>query len=66
MGMEITLRRWIGLDGRLNKLGPFRMVKNSHPGDLLTCSARVVNKEVVDGKGRVDLEISVRNPRASA
>ena len=66
MVMEITLRRWIGLDGRINKLGPYRMVKNSHPGDTLTCSARVVNKEVVDNVGRVHLEISVKNPRAEA
>ena len=66
MVMEITLRRWIGLDGRLKKLGPFRMVKNSHPGDTLTSSARVVNKEVVDNLGLVHLEISVKNPRAEA
>ena len=66
MVMEITLRRWIGLDGRLKKLGPYRMVKNSHPGDTLTCSARVVNKEVVDNLGRIHLEISVKNPRAEA
>jgi 3-methylfumaryl-CoA hydratase len=66
MVMEITLRRWIGLDGRLKKLGPYRMVKNSHPGDTLTCSARVVNKEVVDDQGRVHLEVSVKNPRAEA
>ncbi len=66
MVFEIALRRWIGLDGRLRKLGPFRMVKNSHPGDTLTCRARVVNKEVVDNVGRVHLEISVQNPRAEA
>jgi 3-methylfumaryl-CoA hydratase len=66
MVFEITLRRWMGLDGRLRKLGPFRMVKNSHPGDTLTCRARVVNKEVVDNLGRFHLEISVHNPRAEA
>ncbi len=66
MVMEITLRRWIGLDGRLKKLGPVRLVKNSHPGDMLTCTAKVTDKEVVDGQGRVQLEISVKNPRAEA
>jgi acyl dehydratase len=66
MILEITLRRWMGLDGRLKKLGPFRMVKNSHPGDTLISSARVVNKEVVDNVGRVHVEISVKNPRAEA
>ncbi len=66
MVFEITLRRWMGLDGRLRKLGPFRMVKSSHPGDTLTCRGRVVNKEVVDNQGRVHLEVSVQNPRAQA
>ncbi len=66
MVFEIMLRRWIGLDGRLMKLGPFRMVKSSHPDDTLTCSARVVNKEVIENQGRVHLEISVKNPRAEA
>lgn len=66
MVMEITLRRWIGLNGRIKKLGPYRMVKNSHPEDMLTCGARVVNKEKVDNWGHVHLEVSVRNPRAEA
>jgi acyl dehydratase len=66
MLFEITLRRWIGLDGKLRKLGPFRMVKNSHPGDTLTCRGRVTNKETVDGEGRVHLDIWVENPRAEA
>ena len=66
MVFEITLRRWIGLDGMLKKLGPFRMVKNSHPGDTLTCRGRVANKEVADGEGRVRLEVWVQNPRAEA
>ncbi len=66
MVFEITLRRWMGLDGRLRKLGPFRMAKSSHPEDTLTCRARVVNKEILDNLGRVHLEISVQNPRAEA
>jgi len=66
MVFEIMLRRWMGLDGRLRKLGPFRMVKSSHPGDTLTCSSRVMNKEVIDNQGRVHMEISVQNPRAQA
>ncbi len=66
MVYEITLRRWIGLDGKLKKLGPFRMVKNSHPGDTLTCRGRVVNKEVIENQGRVSLEIWVQNPRGEA
>ena len=34
MIFEIMFRRWMGLDGWLTKLGPFRMGKSSHPGDL--------------------------------
>ncbi|HZT05626.1 MAG TPA: MaoC family dehydratase N-terminal domain-containing protein [Chloroflexota bacterium] len=66
MVFEITLRRWMGLDGRIKKMGPFRMVKNSHPGDTLTGRARVVDKELRDGAGIVQLEIGVDNPRAEA
>ncbi len=66
MMFEITLRRWMGLDGRIRKMGPFRMVKNSHPGDTLTGRARVVGKELKDGEGLVQLEIGVDNPRGEA
>lgn len=66
MVFEVTLRRWIGLDGRINKLGPFRMVKNSHPGDTLTCHCRVVDKPEGQGDGLVKLEIVVDNPRGEA
>ena len=63
---EITLRRWMGLDGKIRKVGPFRMVKNSHPGDTLTCRAKVTGKDVKNGEGLVQLEIGVDNPRAEA
>jgi acyl dehydratase len=66
MLFEITLRRWIGLDGRIRKMGPFRMTKNSHPGDTITCHARVTNKELRDGQGLLDLEIWVDGPRGEA
>ena len=66
MVFEITLRRWIGLDGRIRKMGPFRMVKNSHPGDTITGRARVIGKDLRDGQGIVQLEIGVDNPRDEA
>jgi acyl dehydratase len=47
-------------------MGPFRMVKNSHPGDTLTCRAKVTGKEEKDGQGLVQLEIGVDNPRGEA
>lgn len=63
---EITLRRWMGLAGRLRKMGPFRMVSNGHPGDTLVCGARVTGKEVVAGRGVVVLETWVDSPRRRA
>jgi acyl dehydratase len=64
MMFEITLRRWMGLDGRLTRLGPFKMGASSHPGDVVTCRAKVVGKEA-EGN-RVKLEISVTNARGVA
>jgi acyl dehydratase len=66
MMFEITLRRWMGLDGRIRKMGPFRMVKNSHPGDTITGRARVTGKELREGQGLVQLEIGVDNSRGEA
>jgi 3-methylfumaryl-CoA hydratase len=63
MVFEITLRRWIGLDGRIAKLGPFRMVKNSHPGDTLTCRCSVAAK--LDS-GLLRLDVAVHNQRGEA
>jgi acyl dehydratase len=66
MIFEITLRRWMGLDGRLRKLGPFRIARSSHPGDLVTGRGRVTEKEVREGLGLVHLELTVSNPRTEA
>jgi hypothetical protein len=63
---EITMRRFMGLDGRLRKLGPFRIARSCHPGDMISCSGRVIGKEVTDGVGLVHLELAVRNPRTEA
>lgn len=54
---EMTLRKWMGLDGRLRKLGPFRMTQNSHPGDILTCHGRVVATRVEEDAGIVELDV---------
>lgn len=66
MVLEILFRRWMGLDGWLTKLGPFRMGRSSHPGDVLTADARVTEKETAEGKGRVHLDMWVDNPRGQA
>jgi 3-methylfumaryl-CoA hydratase len=63
---EITMRRWMGLDGRLKKNGPYRIARSSHPGDMITCTGKVIGKEIVDGVGLVHLELAIRNPRTEA
>jgi acyl dehydratase len=62
MMFELTLRRWMGLDGRLTRLGPFKMGASSHPGDVITGRGKVTG--IADG--RVQLEIAVVNPRGDA
>jgi len=63
MTMELTLRRWIGLDGRIVKIGPFRMRKAGHPGDTLVCGGRVTKVEPNEKYGLVTLAIWVDSPR---
>jgi acyl dehydratase len=63
---EVTLRRWIGLDGKLTKLGPFRMGASSHPGDVIVGRGKVTGVEDRGGQGMVKLEIAVANPRGDA
>jgi len=63
MTMELTLRRWIGLDGRIVKIGPFRMRKAGHPGDTLVCGGRVTKVEQSDRGGLVSLAIWVDSSR---
>jgi 3-methylfumaryl-CoA hydratase len=63
---EITMRRWIGLDGRIKKLGPFRIARSSYPDDMVWCSGKVSKKEVLEGARLVHLELAVRNPRTEA
>jgi N-terminal half of MaoC dehydratase len=63
---EFAMRRWMGLDGRLKKLGPYRIARSCHPGDMVTCTGRVVGKEVLDGVGLDHLELAIRNPRTQA
>ena len=62
MMFETMLRRWIGLDGRVKKLGPFRMKGSSYPGDVVTVRARVTGKD----ERVVKLEIIADNDRGEA
>jgi acyl dehydratase len=53
---EATLRQWMGLDGRLRKLG-FSMRSFATAGAVLSGHGRVVATRPDDGGGFVDLEI---------
>ncbi|MFN3347627.1 hypothetical protein [Pseudorhodoplanes sp.] len=54
------LSDWAGEKGRLRKVGlQFRNFMT--PGNVLTCGGRVTAKTVEDGKGRVDLDLWIRN-----
>ena len=73
MLFELMLRRWIGLGGRIRRLGPFRMSGSSYPDDVVTARARVT--EIVPGPfdsaqdrlgPRVKLEIVVVNNRGES
>jgi len=64
MGMfERTLREWMGLQGSIKKLGPFRMMIFMSVGDVVTFKAIVKNKQKEDGKGIIDLEIWAESPK---
>jgi hypothetical protein len=66
MLLELMLRRWIGLDGRIRKLGPFRMSGSSYPDDIVTARARVSEITAGPEDPRVKLEIVVVNNRGEA
>lgn len=62
MMFEVMLRRWIGFDGRITKLGPFRMTGSSYPGDVVSVEARVTGL----ASPRVDVELIANNNRGEA
>jgi acyl dehydratase len=66
MLFEVMLRRWMGLDGRIKKLGPFRMTGSSYPDDVITSRARIVDKVEGVGEELVKVELLVVNPRGEA
>jgi 3-methylfumaryl-CoA hydratase len=66
MMFEVMLRRWIGLDGRIRKLGPFRMTGSSYPGDVVTTRARVVSKEPPTQERLINVELLALNNRGEA
>lgn len=57
--LEIGLRRWMGLDGRLMRLGPFKMTAPVYPGDVVQARWTVTSKRVRTTGGEVDLKFFV-------
>jgi 3-methylfumaryl-CoA hydratase len=66
MMFEVMLRRWMGLDGRIRQMGPFRMTGSSYPGDIVTVEATVTEKTALPDANRVKLELLARNNRGEA
>jgi hypothetical protein len=64
MLFEAMLRRWIGLDGRIKKMGPFRMGGSTYPDDVVTARGKIVEKIAPDRS--VKLEIWATNNRGEA
>jgi 3-methylfumaryl-CoA hydratase len=64
MMFEIMLRRWIGLDGRITRLGPFRMTGSSYPGDVVTVKASVAT--TLPDYRAVQVELVAANNRGEA
>jgi len=60
---ERTLREWMGLQGTITKIGPFRMKIFTCVGDVVTFNAKVKDKHEEDGKGIVSLEIWAESHR---
>ena len=66
MLFEAMLRRWIGLDGRIRRLGPFRMGGSSYPDDVVTARATVVDTESGAAERRIKVELVATNNRGEA
>ncbi len=65
MLFEAMLRRWIGLAGRITRMGPFRMGGSSYPEDVVTAKARVLDKPQ-GAQGLVNVELVALNNRGEA
>jgi hypothetical protein len=54
------LTDWAGENGRLKKIG-LQFRNFMIPGNVLTCGGRITGKSVEDSKGRVELDLWIRN-----
>lgn len=60
---ERTVREYIGLDGRIRKVGPFRMRIFNQAGMTVTTKGKVAKKWQEGGQNFVELEIWSENDR---
>lgn len=60
---ERTTREFIGLDGRIKKVGPFRMKIFNVVGETSTMKGKVVRKWQEGGDNLVELELWTESPK---
>jgi acyl dehydratase len=63
---ERTVREYIGLDGKIKKLGPFRIRTFSPVGEAVVCSGTVKRKYQEGGENLVELEIQATHSKGIA
>jgi acyl dehydratase len=64
--LEVTIRRFVGLAGKLLELGPYKMSNSSYPNDVVTCGGRVSSKERTGDRGQLTLAMWIDNQRGDA
>ena len=60
--IEVTLRNWMGLAGKLKKIN-MTMTAFNYAGDELVCGGKIVSKSDQDGQSIIELDIRVDNQR---
>ena len=63
---EVMLRRWIGLDGKITRIGPFRMTGSSYPNDTVIAYGKIIERTDDGRDKRIKLEIWCDNDRGEA
>ena len=61
--LERMIREYIGVKGRLRKLGPFRMVIFNCAGDTVVAKGKVTNKLEQNGEKLVELQVWCENSK---
>jgi acyl dehydratase len=61
--IERTAREYLGLDGRIKRVGPLRIRTFSCPGDTVVTKGTVKRKWQEDGKSFVELELLSEHQR---